>query len=77
MFSNCPTPSDISKSFTAHYAYYPDLRGIAAHSAANGESAVSRQYAGRVAFELLQNALDRAEKKALVPRDGDNLVVRP
>jgi hypothetical protein len=63
--------SDVSQSYAAHYAYYAGLRGIAAESAANGETAVSRQYAGRVAFELLQNALDRADSRALVRRDSD------
>lgn len=75
MFSKFPTSAEISESFTAHYGYYKGVRGIVAESAAKGEAAVSRQYAGRVAFELLQNALDRAATKALVRRDGAHLVV--
>jgi hypothetical protein len=75
MFSKCPTSDDVFETFRRHYAYYANLRGIAAESAANGETAISRQYAGRVAFELLQNALDRADKQVLVKSDEKALLV--
>lgn len=70
-----PTAAAVSATFTAHHQYHANLRGIAAESAANGEVAVSRQYAGRVAFELLQNALDRAQGRVLVRRDAGCLIV--
>lgn len=43
--------------------------------ASNGERAVARQYAGRVAFELLQSALDRASTRIAVRRDDRGLLV--
>lgn len=70
-----PSSNNVTAAFAAHYKYYANMRGIAAESAANGEAAVSRQYAGRVAFELLQNALDRASSRAMIRRDGNRLVV--
>jgi hypothetical protein len=70
-----PTQGAIGKVFSAHYAYWTNFAGIASDSAANGEVAVSRQYAGRVPFELLQNALDRATARIVVRSDGERLVV--
>jgi hypothetical protein len=75
MFPECPTRDDVFDTFRKHYDYYQKIDGIAAESAANGETAISRQYAGRVPFELLQNALDRADKQILVKSDAASLLV--
>ena len=56
------TRSDIRRVFNEHYAYFSNKDGEVAHQQQSGESAIRREYSGRVVFELLQNALDRAEQ---------------
>jgi hypothetical protein len=69
------TAADVAACFLKVHAYYKRLAGLAAEGAANGEKAVARQYGGRVAFELLQNALDRASGRIAVRRHEGRLLV--
>lgn len=52
--------------FSAHYGYYDNKDGEVAHQQQSGETAIRREYSGRVVFELLQNALDRADHTVVV-----------
>ena len=65
--------ADVAACFRKVHEYYKRQGGLAAEGASNGERAVARQYAGRVAFELLQNALDRASTRIAVRRDDRGL----
>lgn len=55
------TRKEIRTVFSEHYGYFSDKDGEVAHQQQSGETAIRREYSGRVVFELLQNALDRAE----------------
>lgn len=52
---------DIRKVFDNHYCYFQDKDGEIAHQQTSDESAIRREYSGRMVFELLQNAIDRAK----------------
>lgn len=54
---------------------YLNDAGIVNDQLLGGERALTQQYAGRVPFDLLQNALDRCDKHVLVAFQGDHLVV--
>ncbi len=74
-----PSLDDVKDAFKNHLENYSTSRGEQAQVLRNSEASVKLQYSGRVAFELLQNALDRAEKDvwiALLDNDeGSTLVV--
>ncbi|MFC4540834.1 hypothetical protein ACFO5R_02685 [Halosolutus amylolyticus] len=89
-----PTDLDtIADVFQNHYSYYQSLDGEVAHQQQTGETQIRREYSGRVVFELLQNALDRADEtvvvrlaessrddgayELLVANDGDGIRVDP
>lgn len=57
---------DLEQVFTRHYEYYRGEDGEIAHQQQSGESAIRRAYSGRMVFELLQNAIDRAEDRVEV-----------
>lgn len=52
---------DLEQVFKRHYEYYREEDGEIAHQQQSGESAIRQAYSGRMVFELLQNAIDRAE----------------
>ncbi|MGY6217138.1 hypothetical protein ACW73L_18420 [Methylolobus aquaticus] len=57
-----PSCEDVIRTFDKHLQYYSNSRGEQARVLRNAEASVKLQYAGRVAFELLQNGLDRAKE---------------
>jgi hypothetical protein len=64
--------SEVKQVFENHYDYFADKAGEVATQQQSGETAIRREYSGRVVFELLQNALDRANERVevrLVPSD--------
>ena len=66
---------DIKKIFENHWEYYANI-GIETYKQQSGQiKQVSEEYAGRVLYELLQNAFDRAESKVLVKYDNKYLYV--
>jgi hypothetical protein len=63
---------EVGQVFENHYGYFADKAGEVATQQQSGETAIRREYSGRVVFELLQNALDRADERVevrLVPSD--------
>ncbi len=86
-------PNEIQQVFTNHYDYFRSKDGEIAHQQRTGESQIRREYSGRVVFELLQNAIDRAESTVkvqlvesdhahheyvlIVANDGDGIRVNP
>lgn len=56
-----PDPSDVERVFRHHQNHFSDTSGEIAYQQLQDEESIRRQYSGRVLFELLQNALDRAE----------------
>lgn len=64
--------TDLRTVFGRHHAYYQKIGGETLRQQLAAEVAISSQYAGRSAYELLQNALDRCEQHCLIalPRDG-------
>lgn len=61
--------------FNSHYNYYKNL-GIETIKQQAGEAEqVSKDYEGRVIFELLQNAFDKAERNIKVEVQGDCLYI--
>lgn len=81
------TWSDIVATFRSHVSHYVEHGGGEnALVGLRAEGAVTLQYAGRVVYELFQNALDRACSKAvvrfedgtlLIGNDGDGIQVDP
>lgn len=65
----------LKKMFTNHYEYYLKLKGVACDRESRSEQATSSQYSERVAFELLQNALDRASESVVVMLNEKGLLV--
>ncbi len=68
--------SDVVAAFTRHAEHY--IRhggGEAALIGRRAEGSVTLQYAGRVVLELLQNALDRADRQVEVRFEDGRLVV--
>jgi hypothetical protein len=70
-----PDPDRIRKAFVDQHAYYASDRGIRNLQARGAEAVVTQQYAGRVPFELLQNALDRCAGAVRILRTSDSLIV--
>ena len=63
------------KIFEKHYEYYKNV-GIETIKQQSGQvEQVSKDYEGRVIFELLQNAFDKAKKNILVEVQGDSLYI--
>jgi hypothetical protein len=64
------------KIFKKHYDYYSKNVGIETIKQQAGQvEQVSKDYEGRVIFELLQNAFDKAEKNILVEVRGESLYI--
>jgi hypothetical protein len=61
-----PAPSALKTVFKKHHCYYESQRGETALLQRGDEQGVRRAHAGRVIFELLQNALDRAEAEITI-----------
>ncbi len=61
-----PSPSALKTIFKNHHCYYERQRGETALQQRGDEQGVRRAHAGRVVFELLQNALDRANAEITV-----------
>lgn len=57
-----PSHAEVVTVFQKHLESYGKTRGEQAQVLRNSEASVKLQYSGRVAFELLQNALDRAKE---------------
>ncbi len=70
-----PTWHEVEKTFINHISHYKDRGGEDALLHLRAEESVEVQYAGRVALELFQNALDRADKNCLVQFEDNCLVV--
>lgn len=67
-----PEPSDLQAVFQRHYENSAGMSGDDAYRDLQAEESIRRQYTARVLFELLQNALDRAESNVAVEiRDVD------
>ena len=67
-----PEPGDLQAVFQRHYDNAAAMSGDDAYRDLQTEESIRRQYTARVLFELLQNALDRAESKVAVEiRDVD------
>src|SRR4051794_12760996 len=67
--------SNAKAIFDKHYAYYRTI-GIETIKQQSGQvEQVSADYQGRVIFELLQNAFDKAERNILVKVANGNLYV--
>jgi hypothetical protein len=66
--------SALARTFKHHHDYYRLVGGETLNQQLADEGAISSQYAGRAAFELLQNALDRCESTCIVAlvRDGSS-----
>jgi hypothetical protein len=67
---------DVVSVFTTHIAHYAETGG--GENALIGlktEGSISLQYAGRVVYELFQNALDRAENRVRVSFEDGVLVI--
>ena len=66
---------NINTIFNKHHDYYKSL-GIETIQQQSGQAEqVSADYQGRVLFELLQNAFDKADKKIAIEAIGKNLYV--
>jgi hypothetical protein len=61
-----PAPGALKTVFKKHHCYYERQRGETALQQRGDEQGVRRAHAGRVVFELLQNALDRADAEITV-----------
>ena len=61
--------------FNRHYQYYQGLGIETIKQQAGQVEQVSSDYQGRVIFELLQNAFDRADKNILVEVKGQSLYI--
>ena len=67
---------DVTNAFRRHIDHYATTGG--GENALVGlktEGSISLQYAGRVVYELFQNALDRAESRVVVSFDEDGQLV--
>lgn len=63
------------KIFEKHYDYYKNVGVETIKQQAGQVEQVSKDYEGRVIFELLQNAFDKAKKNILVEVQGDSLYI--
>lgn len=64
-----------NKIFEKHYDYYKNVGVETIKQQAGQVEQVSKDYEGRVIFELLQNAFDKAKKNILVEVKGDSLFI--
>jgi len=70
------TQSDIEKKiFIDHYQYYQETGLETIKQQAGQVEQVSSDYVGRVIYELLQNAFDKADKNILVKVHGSSLFI--
>lgn len=58
-----PEPSDVAEVFQHHHTHFSNLSGEEVLQQMGGEKGIAKEYSGRILFELLQNALDRAESE--------------
>ncbi len=65
----------LRRTFIEHHAYWADKHGLLVDQLEGSEAVVKQQYAGRVPFELLQNALDRCERRVWMVETRDRLLV--
>lgn len=65
----------VNQLFQNHYDFYKDVGIDLVKSGSEHVNQVSIDYQGRVLYELLQNAFDRAEHKILVRVEGNSLFV--
>lgn len=63
------------KIFENHYNYYKNVGVETIKQQAGQVEQVSKDYEGRVIFELLQNAFDKAKKNILVEVQGDSMYI--
>lgn len=63
------------KIFKKHYDYYKNVGVETIKQQAGQVEQVSKDYEGRVIFELLQNAFDKAKKNILVEVQEDSLYI--
>lgn len=73
----CPSPGDIAVVFAAHHAHHRGLPLDVVSRDRGSEQELSKDYAGRVIFELFQNAVDRAEHEIWIevePVDGGHIL---
>ena len=63
------------KIFKKHYQYYQSIGIETIKQQAGQVEQVSSDYQGRVIYELLQNAFDKAEKNILVEVKGNSLYI--
>ncbi|WP_254821923.1 sacsin N-terminal ATP-binding-like domain-containing protein [Haloglomus halophilum] len=61
-----PTSTDLKAVFRNHYRHFKETSGEVAYQQLQDEASIRRQYSGRVLYELLQNALDRADSTVRV-----------
>jgi len=68
--------ADVANAFSCHIEHYARTGGGEnALVGLNTEDSISLQYAGRVVYELFQNALDRADSRVVVSFEDGVLVV--
>lgn len=68
---SCPSRPLIEQLFATHRDEHERLPDSARVRDLGAEKALIQDYSGRVVYELLQNALDRAERRILIRWDGD------
>ena len=66
---------DIQAAFVGHHRHYANDCGLKNVQALGAEKVLTQQYAGRVPFELLQNALDRCDHQVRILRTQTSLIV--
>lgn len=69
------TDADLKTTFTKHHAYWRAIKGIVHDQLRGREKTLRLEYAGRVPFELLQNALDRCVEHVWIGCTDDALIV--
>ncbi|WP_437915097.1 hypothetical protein WME73_06390 [Sorangium sp. So ce302] len=72
MFHPGSATDRLAQTFANHHDYYRAVGGETLNQQLADEGAISNQYAGRAAFELLQNALDRCDKVCVVALVREN-----
>lgn len=58
-----PEPPDVADVFRRHHTHFSNLSGEEVLQQMGGEKGIAKEYSGRILFELLQNALDRAKSE--------------
>lgn len=69
------TPNSAKRIFKNHYDYYKEIGIETIKQQAGQLQQVGSDYQGRVIYELLQNAFDKAESKILVQIQNNKLIV--